>query len=79
MQETPPFPKDKNLNQESVERRTEGKNLKKCGLCGEEIKEGKYFTIYQCKGAESRLVLIACAKDFNDEKYQEIIVKISSI
>jgi len=55
------------------------KNLKQCGLCGEEIKDGKYFTIYQCKGTESRLVLVACAKDFNDEKYREIIVKISSI
>jgi hypothetical protein len=54
-----------------------GKKLKKCGLCGEEIKDGKYFTIYQCRGTESRLVLIACAKDFNDKKYQEIIMKIS--
>jgi len=56
-----------------------GKKLKKCGLCGEEIKEGKYFMIYQCKGNESRLVLIACARDFNDEKYREIIMKISGI
>jgi len=35
--------------------------------------------IYQCKGNESRLVLIACARDFNDEKYREIIMKISGI
>jgi hypothetical protein len=27
----------------------------KCGLCGEEIKDGKHFKIYQCKGTESRL------------------------
>jgi hypothetical protein len=53
--------------------------LKKCGLCGEEIKDGKYFTIYQCRGNESRLVLVACEKDFNDEKYREIIMKISRI
>ena len=53
--------------------------MKKCGLCGEEIRDGKYFTIYQCMGAESRLVLVACAKDFLDEKYREIIIKISSI
>ncbi len=53
--------------------------MKKCGLCGEEIKDGKYFTIYQCKGTESRLVLVACEKDFSDEKYREIIMKISSI
>jgi hypothetical protein len=45
--------------------------MMKCGLCGEEIKGGKYFAIYQCKGAESRLVLVACARDFNDEKYRE--------
>ena len=32
--------------------------------------------IYQCKGTESRLVLVVCAKDFNDEKYREIIMKI---
>ena len=73
------FPIAKNLNQQSVERRTEGKKLKKCGLCGEEIKDGKYFTIYQCKGTESRLVLVACEKDFNDETYREIIMKISGI
>ena len=53
--------------------------MKKCGLCGEEIKDGKYFTIYQCKGTESRLVLIACEKDFNDKQYREIIMKISSM
>jgi hypothetical protein len=53
--------------------------LKKCGLCGEEIKDGKYFTIYQVKGNESRLVLVACEKDFKDEKYREIIIKISCI
>lgn len=53
--------------------------MKQCGLCGEEIKDGKYFTIYQCKGTESRLVLVACAKDFNDAKYREIIMKISGI
>lgn len=53
--------------------------MRKCGLCGEEIKDGKYFTIYQCKGAESRLVLVVCSKDFNDEKYRDIITKISSI
>jgi hypothetical protein len=53
--------------------------VRKCGLCGEEIKDGKYFTIYQCKGAESRLVLVVCSKDFNDKKYREIITKISSI
>jgi hypothetical protein len=53
--------------------------LKKCGLCGEEIKDGKYFTVYQCKGVESRLVLVACARDFNDKAYREIIMKISSM
>jgi hypothetical protein len=53
--------------------------LKQCGLCGKEIKDGKYFTVYQCKGIESRLVLIACEKDFNDDKYREIIMKISRI
>jgi hypothetical protein len=53
--------------------------LKKCGLCGEEIKDGKYFTIYRCKGTETRLVLIACEKDFKDEKYREIIMKIAGI
>jgi hypothetical protein len=53
--------------------------LKKCGLCGEEIKDGKYFTVYQCKGAESRLVLVACERDFNDRAYREIIMKISSM
>ena len=53
--------------------------MKKCGLCGEEIKDGKFFTIYQCKGSESRLVLVACAKDFNDVAYREIIMKISSM
>jgi hypothetical protein len=53
--------------------------MRKCGLCGEEIKDGKYFTIYQCKGEESRLVLIVCSKDFSDERYREIITKISSI
>jgi hypothetical protein len=53
--------------------------LKKCGLCGEEIKDGKYFTIYQCKGTESRLVLIACEKDFKDKQYREIIMRISSM
>jgi hypothetical protein len=61
-----------------VEKR-QGKKLKKCGLCGEEIKDGKYFTIYQCQGNESRLVLIVCSKDFKDERYREIIMKISSI
>ena len=53
--------------------------MKKCGLCGEEIKDGKYFTIYQVKGNESRLVLVACEKDFKHEKYREIIIKISCI
>ena len=53
--------------------------MKKCAFCGEEIKDGKYFAIYQCKGTESRLVLVACEKDFNDEKYREIIMKISGI
>lgn len=53
--------------------------MKKCGLCGKEIKDGKYFTIYQCKESESRLVLVACEKDFNDKQYREIIMKISSI
>lgn len=53
--------------------------MKKCGLCGVEIKDGKYFTIYRCKGTESRLVLVACEKDFNDKKYREIIMKISGI
>jgi hypothetical protein len=53
--------------------------LKKCGLCGEEIKDGKYFTVYQCKGVESRLVLVACERDFNDKAYREIIMKISSM
>ena len=62
-----------------MQRRIQGQIMKKCGLCGEEIKDGKYFTIYRCKGDESRLVLIACAKDFNDEKYREIIMKISNI
>jgi hypothetical protein len=56
-----------------------GREMKKCGLCGEEIKDGKYFTIYQCKGTESRLVLVVCSKDFNDERYRDIITKISSI
>ena len=54
-------------------------DLKKCGLCGEEIKDGQYFTVYQCKGTESRLVLVACERDFNDEAYREIIMKISSM
>jgi hypothetical protein len=58
---------------------TTEKKLKKCGLCGTEIKDGKYFTIYQCKGNESRLVLLSCEKDFNDPQYQEIIMKISRI
>ena len=53
--------------------------MKKCGLCGEEIKDAKYFTIYRCEGTESRLVLLVCEKDFNDEKYREIIMKISII
>jgi hypothetical protein len=53
--------------------------LKNCGLYGEEIRDGKYFTIYQCKGDESRLVLVACEKDFKDEKYREIIMKISCL
>jgi len=53
--------------------------MKKCGLCGEEIKDGEYFAIYKCRGTESRLVLIACAKCFNDEKYREIIMKILNI
>lgn len=53
--------------------------LKKCALCGEEIKDSKYFTINQCKGTESRLVLVVCEKDFNDTRYREIIMKISSI
>ena len=51
----------------------------KCGLCGEEIKDGKYFKIYQCKGTENRLVLIVCEKDFNDEEYREIIMKIKYV
>jgi hypothetical protein len=54
-------------------------SLKKCGLCGEEIKDGKFFTVYQCKGTESRLVLVACERDFNDKAYREIIMKISSL
>jgi hypothetical protein len=53
--------------------------MKKCGLCGEEIGDGKYFTIFQCKGEESRLVLVVCSRDFGDERYREIITKISSI
>ena len=53
--------------------------MKKCGLCGEEIKDGKYFAIYKCKGAESRLVLVSCERDFNDKAYREIIMKISSM
>jgi hypothetical protein len=53
--------------------------MKKCGLCGEEIKDDKYFTVYQCKGTESRLVLVVCEKDFKDDKYREIIMKISSM
>jgi hypothetical protein len=53
--------------------------MKKCGLCGEEIKEGKFFTIFQCKGTESRLVLMVCEKDFKDNKYRDIIMKISSM
>ena len=53
--------------------------MKKCGLCGEEIKDGKYFTVYQCKGAESRLVLVACERDFKDKAYRDIIMKISSM
>jgi hypothetical protein len=63
----------------NVEKGSEGKKLKKCGLCGEEIKDGKYFTINQCKGTENRLVLMVCEKDFKDEKYREIIIKISSM
>jgi hypothetical protein len=59
--------------------RFEGVKMKKCGLCGEEIKDSKYFTIYQCKGTESRLVLVACERDFNDKAYREIIMKISSM
>ena len=62
-----------------MQKEIRGIKLKKCGLCGEEIKDGKYFTIHQCKGDESRLVLVACAKDFSDERYREIIMKISSI
>jgi hypothetical protein len=61
-----------------MERNT-GEKMKKCGLCGEEIKDGEYFAIYKCRGTESRLVLIACAKCFNDEKYREIIMKILNI
>ena len=53
--------------------------MKKCGLCGEEIKDGKFFTIFQCKGTESRLVLMVCEKDFKDNKYRDIIMKISSM
>ena len=53
--------------------------MKQCGLCGEEIKNGKYVTIYKCKGTESRLVLVACEKDYNDERYQEIIMKITGM
>ena len=53
--------------------------MKQCGLCGEEIKNGKYFTIYKCKGTESRLVLVACEKDYNDERYREIIMKITGM
>jgi hypothetical protein len=53
--------------------------MRKCGLCGEEIKDDRYFTIYQCKGAESRLVLVVCSKDFCDERYRDIITRISSI
>jgi len=44
--------------------------MKKCGLCGEEIKGGKFFSIFQCKGTESRLVLMVCEKDFKDNKYR---------
>ena len=45
--------------------------MMKCGLCREEIKDGKYFTIYQCKEAESKLIQETCEKDFNDEKYEK--------
>jgi len=53
--------------------------LKKCGLCGEEIKDGKYFTVYQCRGTESRLVLVACERDFSNKAYRDIVMKISSM
>jgi hypothetical protein len=53
--------------------------MKKCKSCGKEIKDGKYFTVYQCKGTESRLVLLACERYFKDEAYREIIMKISSM
>ena len=53
--------------------------MKQCALCGEDMKDSKYFTIYQCKGAESKLVLVVCAKDFADERYREIIMRISSL
>ena len=36
--------------------------MKKCGLCGEEIKDGKYFTIYQIKVSRGEL------GDINDRK-----------
>jgi hypothetical protein len=55
------------------------KNLRNCGLCGEKIKEGKYFTDYQCKGTECIFVLIVYEKDFKDGRYRETIMKISSI
>jgi hypothetical protein len=57
----------------------EEKNMKKGKSCGKEIKDGKYFTVYQCKGTESRLVLLACERYFKDEAYREIIMKISSM
>ena len=36
-------------------------------------------TIYKCTENESSLVLLACEKYFKDEKYREIIMKISCI
>jgi uncharacterized protein YxeA len=50
----------------------EEKNMKKGKSCGKEIKDGKYFTVYQCKGTESRLVLLVCERYFKDEAYREI-------
>jgi len=41
-----------------------GKQIKKCGWCGEEIKDGKYFTVWK----KDKLVMIFCKKCYFERK-----------
>ena len=40
--------------------------MEKCGLCGEEIKEGNYVKIWNA--TENKLVMIVCRKCYSESK-----------